>query len=118
PSLGLGKRLGGKLRELAQTGTMKFYVELKADLPPAVESLMAVNGVGPKLALRLHNELSVNSPAELADAARRGQVIKLKGFGPKRQASYAQIQGPNPPTAPNVIALPRIRNEEELPAAA
>ena len=35
PKLGLGKRLGAKMRELVLTGTMNFYVELKADLPPA-----------------------------------------------------------------------------------
>lgn len=112
PSLGLGKRLGTKVSELVRTGSMNFYVELKADLPPAVDSLMSIAGVGPKLALRLHKELGVNNPAELADAARRGQVAKLKGFGPKRTATYAQIQGPNPPTAPNVIAFPR-RDERD-----
>ncbi|MFL5734782.1 MAG: helix-hairpin-helix domain-containing protein, partial [Chloroflexia bacterium] len=118
PNLGLGKRLGTKVRELVRDGSMNFYVELKADLPPAVDSLMNIEGVGPKLAIRLHKELGVNSPAELGDAARRGQVIKLKGFGPKRQSAYARIQGPNPPTAPNLVALPRFRDEEELPAAA
>ena len=118
PKLGLGKRLGAKMRELVLTGTMNFYVELKADLPPAVESLMSVQGVGPKLALRLHKELGVTSPIQLADAARRGQVTKLKGFGPKRQAAYAQIQGPTPPTAPQIIALPVRREEDDLQAAA
>jgi DNA polymerase (family 10) len=118
PKLGLGKRLGNKIRELVRDGTMSFYVELKADLPPAVDNLMSVAGVGPKLAMRLHKELGVTTPSELADAARRGQVSKLKGFGPKRQASYAQIQGPNPPTAPHLVALPRVRNDDELPQAA
>jgi DNA polymerase (family X) len=121
PKLGLGKRLGGKIRELARDGSMTFYVELKADLPPAVEQLMSVAGVGPKLAMRLHKELGVNSPAELADAARRGQIVKLKGFGPKRQAAYAMIQGPTPPTVPNVTAirsLPDTEDEFALPKAA
>src|SRR5438874_7232320 len=44
PVLGLGKRLGNKMRELVRDGSMKFYVELKADLPPAVDSLMNVEG--------------------------------------------------------------------------
>lgn len=118
PMLGLGKRLGGKIRELVQSGTMTFYVELKADLPPSVEQLMSINGVGPKLAIRLHKELGVNSPAELADAARRGQVAKLKGFGPKRQEAYARIQGPTPPTAPASQVVPLVLDDEQLPAAA
>jgi DNA polymerase (family 10) len=112
PMLGLGKRLGNKVRELVRDGSMNFYVELKADLPPAVDSLMSVAGVGPKLALRLHKELGVTNPQQLADAARRGQVSKLRGFGPKREASYAQILGPNPPSAPNLVVLPR-RDEQD-----
>jgi DNA polymerase (family 10) len=119
PKLGLGKRLGNKIRELVREGSMNFYVELRADLPPAVDSLMSVQGVGPKLAVRLHKELGVNTPLELADAARRGQVAKLRGFGPKRQATYAQIQGPTPPTIPHLVVLPRADERDiELPRAA
>lgn len=118
PKLNLGKRLGNKVRELVRDGSMNFYVELKADLPPAVDSLMSVQGVGPKLALRLHKELGVSNPAQLADAARRGQVSKLRGFGPKRQAAYAAIQGPNPPTMPNLVLVPRQAEEEDLAQAA
>ncbi|MEO8288845.1 MAG: helix-hairpin-helix domain-containing protein [Chloroflexota bacterium] len=113
PKLGLGKRLGNKVRELVRDGSMNFYVELRADLPPAVDQLMNVAGVGPRLAIRLNKELGVNSPAELADAARRGQVIKLKGFGPKRQASYARIQGPNPPSVPALRAIGPADEEEQ-----
>lgn len=122
PQLGLGKRLGNKVRELVRDGAMQFYVELRADLPPAVDQLMRVNGVGPKLATRLHKELGVNTPAELADAARHGQVAKLRGFGPKRQAAYARILGPNPPTSPavgTIRLLPRVDDEQgSMPKAA
>ncbi len=105
PKMGLGKRLGNKIRELVRDGSMTFYVELKAELPPAVEQLMSVTGVGPKLAVRLYKELGVSSAMELAEAARNGQVAKLKGFGPKRQAVYASIQGPTPPTVPQLAIL-------------
>jgi DNA polymerase (family X) len=112
PKLGLGKRLGNKVRELVRDGSMNFYVELRADLPPAVDRLMYIAGVGPKLAVRLHKELGVSTPTELAEAARQGQVIKLKGFGPKRQAAYARIQGPTPPGTPSLVVLRRDMNEE------
>jgi DNA polymerase/3'-5' exonuclease PolX len=123
PLLNLGKRLGAKIRELVRDGSMSFYVELRADLPVAVDHLMDVYGVGPKLAIRLNKELGVNSPAELADAARRGEVAKLPGFGPKRQAAYARIQGPNPPSVPSNAALRLLQPaehdyDEALPAAA
>jgi len=115
PKLGLGKRLGGKIRELVRDGAMTFYVELKAELPASVGQLMDVEGIGPTLATRLHKELDVKSVAELADAARRGQVAKLKGFGPKRQAAYARLQVPTPPTVPAAV---RIVRNEDLPIAA
>jgi len=119
PKMGLGKRLGTKIRELVRDGSMTFYVELKAELPPAVEQLMAVTGVGPKLAIRLHKELGVSSAMELAEAARHGQVSKLKGFGPKREAAYTRLQGPTPPTVPNLRVLrPTTVDTVELPAAA
>lgn len=105
PKLGLGKRLGGKIRELVRDGAMQFYVELRADLPPAVDSLMSIEGVGPKLAVQLNKELGVTSPQELGAAARRGEVIKLRGFGRKRQAAYARIGSPRPPTAPQLVPL-------------
>ena len=113
PKLGLGKRLGTKIRELVRDGSMTFYVELRAQLPPAVESLMSVTGVGPKLAVRLNKELGVNNTMELAEAARSGQVAKLKGFGPKRQAMYARLQGPTPPSAPQVAQLRIVPIEDD-----
>jgi DNA polymerase (family X) len=122
PKFGLGKRLGAKIRELVSMGAMNFYVELRAQLPPAVEDLMNVAGVGPKLAVRLHKELGVNNTMELADAARRGEVSKLRGFGKKRQQLYASLQGPvpTPPSAPQSLEPLRLvpRDEETLPQAA
>ncbi len=116
PKLGLGKRLGSKIRELVREGAMQFYVELRADLPPAVDRLMSVNGVGPKLAMRLHKELGVNTPLELARAARDGQVSKLRGFGPRRQAAYARIMGPNPPTNPaqGAVRLHLVEDSDQM----
>jgi DNA polymerase (family 10) len=96
---------------------MTFYVELKAQMPPAVVDLMNVAGIGPKLAVRLHKELGVSNMMELADLARRGEVAKLRGFGPKRQSLYASLQGPapTPPAAPQAIAPLRLVTSSEQP---
>lgn len=82
---GLGPRLRRKLGELLATGRMRFYVELCAELPEEVAGLMQIPGVGPKTALRLHEELGVSTPAEVAAAAEAGKVRALYGFGPKRE---------------------------------
>ncbi len=66
---GLGTRLRRKLGELLATGRMRFYVELCADLPDDVSRLMQIPTVGPKTALRLHEELGLSTPAEVYAAA-------------------------------------------------
>ena len=96
PALGLGKRLGNKIRELVRDGSMNFYVELRADLPPAVDRLMNVAGIGPKLATRLHKELGVNSPAELADAAQTWTGKQAGRLWPQAAGSIRPHSGAEP----------------------
>src|SRR5438876_5757445 len=52
PLPGVGDRLRRKLAELISTGSLTFYAELLEDLPLPVRSLMALDGVGPKIAQR------------------------------------------------------------------
>ena len=64
---------------------MTFYVELCAELPPAVSRLMSVPTVGPKTAWRLNEELGITNAAELKAAAESGKIRALYGFGEKRE---------------------------------
>lgn len=82
---GLGPRLRRKLGELLATGRMRFYVEICAELPDDVAGLMALPNVGPKTALRLHEELGLSTPADVYAAAQAGKIRALYGFGPKRE---------------------------------
>ncbi|HYO29393.1 MAG TPA: helix-hairpin-helix domain-containing protein [Thermomicrobiales bacterium] len=96
---GLGQRLRRKLGELLSTGRMRFYVELCAELPADVATLMQIPGVGPKTALRLHEELGLTTPAEVVAAADAGKLRALYGFGQKRErqimAGAAEVVGGN-----------------------
>jgi DNA polymerase (family 10) len=82
---GLGPRLRRKLGELLATGRMGFYIELCADMPAGVVQLMQIPSVGPKTALRLHEELGLSSAAEVVEAARSGKIRALYGFGLRRE---------------------------------
>ncbi len=82
---GLGLRLRRKLGELLATGRMRFYVELCADLPDDVSRLMQIPNVGPKTALRLHEELGLSTPVDVYAAAQAGKIRSLYGFGEKRE---------------------------------
>src|SRR5215217_2422890 len=68
---GLGPRLRRKLGELLSNGHMRFYVELCADLPGDVSTLMLIPGVGPKTALRLNEELGLTNAADVYAAAQQ-----------------------------------------------
>jgi DNA polymerase (family 10) len=86
---GVGKRIGKKLDELIATGRLAFYEELLEDQPPHIRALMAVDGIGPKIAQRLYAGLGVRTVGELIAAAERKHVQQLFGFGEVREASLA-----------------------------
>ncbi len=87
----LGERVQRRLQELAQTGKMSTLDDLCADLPPYVGALMALPGVGPRTAQRLHDALGVETPVQLAAAARAGRTRAVYGIGVKREARMAQL---------------------------
>ena len=82
PVPGLGRRLHFRIAELIHTGTMTFYNDLcMQSLPPAVRRLMAVEHVGPHSAVRLYEELGIDTPEKLWWAAHQQRIRKLRGFG-------------------------------------
>ena len=87
PIPGLGKRLRTRIEELVQTGTMTFYNDLSMSLlPQGVRSLMAVEHIGPHTAIRLYEELGIDSPEKLWWAAHQQRIRHLPGFGVRSEA--------------------------------
>ena len=84
---GVGKSISAVISEVLDTGQSKILEELRESLPKGVRDLMELEGVGPKLAMRLNQELSVSSIEDLEKAAKEGRVRELKGFGPKKEAN-------------------------------
>ncbi|MSQ11874.1 MAG: PHP domain-containing protein [Dehalococcoidia bacterium] len=62
---GIGKEIAAKIAELVTTGRMTTYEKLKTEFPEGVLALLDIPGVGPKTALRLAQELHINSVQEL-----------------------------------------------------
>src|SRR2546421_7014498 len=82
PIPGLGQRLRGRIEELVQTGTMTFYNDLcMQSLPPGVRRLMAIEHIGPRTAIRLYEELGIDTPEKLWWAAHQQRIRDLHGFG-------------------------------------
>ncbi len=109
---GLGPRLRQKLGELLSTGRLRFYVELSTDLPTGVQNLLQIPGVGPKSALRLHEELGVSSPADVAAAAKSGRIRTLFGFGAVRERSLGEAAAALVPE--NVRQFPAVQSGADL----
>ncbi len=87
PIAGLGQRLRARIKELVQTGTLTFYNDVcMQSLPPGVRRLMAIEHIGPRTAIRLYEELAIDSPEKLWWAAQQQRIRRLHGFGARSEA--------------------------------
>ncbi|MCA1814742.1 MAG: hypothetical protein LC624_12485 [Halobacteriales archaeon] len=82
---GVGDGVVKRLTELAEKGTMTHLEELRAKLPPGLVELTKVQGVGPKRAMVLYQQLKVDSREKLKEACEKGKLVTLRGFGAKLQ---------------------------------
>ena len=87
---GVGKSIAATIAEVLDTGESKVLEELRESLPPGVRQLMELEGVGPKNAMRLVNELKIASIDDLEKAAKGGRIRELKGFGEKKEQNILQ----------------------------
>jgi DNA polymerase (family 10) len=82
---GIGKDIGGYIRELITTGDLGLYDELTAEVPESLIELTRLPGVGAKKVRRLWQVLDVQTIDDLEQAATDGRVAALEGFGAKSQ---------------------------------
>ncbi|MBI4288814.1 MAG: DNA polymerase/3'-5' exonuclease PolX [Chloroflexi bacterium] len=80
---GVGEAIEKKITELVATGKLKFYEDLRSEFPPGITTLMEIPGIGPKTAMRLTQELGVNSIEDLEKALLDGRVARLSRMGEK-----------------------------------
>ncbi len=87
PVPGLGQRLRARIAELVEMGTMTFYNGLSMQtLPQGVRALMALEHIGPYTAIRLYEELGIDSAEKLWRAAQQQRIRHLPGFGVRSEA--------------------------------
>ena len=80
---GIGKAISGKIRELAETGSLGYYEKLKQEFPDGFLELMQVPGIGPKTVMRLWKELDITTLAALERGIENGSVAALPRLGKK-----------------------------------
>lgn len=84
---GVGERMRAHIAELIEHGTVTFFNDIATQtLPPKARALMAIEHIGPHTAIRLFEELGVDSPEKLWLAAQQQRIRQLTGFGPRSEA--------------------------------
>src|SRR5215469_3279141 len=87
---GIGETMHAKIVQLATTGQLPAYDELRRSTPPGLVALLRIPGLGPKKIKALHETLAIESLADLRAAAESGQIANLKGFGAKTEAKILE----------------------------
>jgi DNA polymerase (family 10) len=82
---GIGKSIALKIKELAETESLKYFQELSAEFPPGILELFSLPGLGAKKIKALHEKLGVSSIEQLQKACEQGRVAELQGFGETTQ---------------------------------
>ncbi len=80
---GIGEALQQKLHELASTGELKYYQDLKAEFPSGLFELFDLQGLGPKKIKAVYEKLDVDSVEALKKVCESGALAELPGFGKK-----------------------------------
>lgn len=81
----IGETLARAIRELIVHGRLPMLDRLRGEANP-VALLASVPGIGPVFAERLHDELGLETLADLEAAAHDGRLETIAGFGAKRLA--------------------------------
>ena len=97
---GIGATIAGKIVEDVETGDLRALAKLRDRLPAGLVEVMHVQGLGPKTARRLWDELGVQSLDDLRAAAEAQRLRELSGLGPKTEERVLEA-----------LARPRARAE-------
>lgn len=111
---GVGRDLAGKIEEIVNTGSLKQLEKLEGRVPKELNQLMRIEGLGPKRVKSLHQKLGVKNIDELKQAAQKGKIKDIKGFGKKTQQQI--LEGLEHLTEASKQRI-KLLNAEELAAA-
>jgi DNA polymerase (family 10) len=87
---GIGEGIAKKIKELLDTGKLKYYEDLKRSEYAPLTEFLKIPGMGPKHAKLVHDKLGVKSIGELKKAAEAGKLRELPGLGEKVEQNILQ----------------------------
>ncbi|WP_101068679.1 DNA polymerase/3'-5' exonuclease PolX [Roseovarius salinarum] len=84
---GIGEDLAGKIAEMVETGSLQALDEVEARVPPGLFEMTRVPGLGARKVKALYDALGLDSLDALREAADRGRIRQVPGFGAKSEAN-------------------------------
>lgn len=84
---GIGKGIADIIEEFKAKNGSSEHSKLKKKFPAGVLQMMRLGGIGPKRAALLYRKRGIDSLVKLRDAAEKGKLETIDGFGTKLQAS-------------------------------
>ncbi len=104
---GIGPTIEGKILALIEKGAIPAAERLRERYPPGLIAITRLPGIGAKRARLLHDELGIDSPQALQEAAAAGRVRTVKGLGPKfEQHALAALRAGAAERPPARVLLP------------
>jgi DNA polymerase (family 10) len=82
---GVGKAIAAKIKELVETGSLRFFEDLRSEFPAEIIELFSLPGLGAKKIKALYEQLGVSSIVQLQAVCESGRVAELPGFGKTTQ---------------------------------
>ncbi len=87
---GIGETLQEKIVSLADTGAIPAAERLRAKFPAGLIAITHIPGLGPKRARLLHEQLGIDSPQALREAALAQRLRTVRGLGAKFETSVLE----------------------------
>jgi DNA polymerase (family 10) len=87
---GIGESITKKIVELNETGHLPYFEELRKGCPIDFESLLAVEGVGPKTVKLLYQSLNIKDLDDLEEMAKHHQLRRIKGLSEKKEKNILE----------------------------
>jgi DNA polymerase (family 10) len=112
---GVGQSIAEIIEELIKTGRSTEYEKLKRATPVRLDELARVEGLGPKSIQKLYRSLGVKNLKDLEEAAKKGKIGALEGFGEKSEEKILKGIGFAKSSGSRFIAglmMPQIRDLE------
>ncbi|MFH1821960.1 MAG: DNA polymerase/3'-5' exonuclease PolX [Methanobacteriota archaeon] len=82
---GIGQAIAEKIEEMTLTGKSGYHEKLNKKIPVDLESLIAIEGIGPKTIKELYQKLKIKTVEDLEKAAKSSKIAGLSGFGKKKE---------------------------------